>query len=203
MQKEQTYKPNFVTRYRTAIIHLAPTLPSGSSDLPGNAVPTDRVLERATHKALPYLVLHHEEFAWPRLLPDAPVSSYLTVSPIIPINRDWSVLCCTCRHPEIRDARTLSGSLPFGVRTFLPDGSGRLPSLLLLHGSRSIAKNVEHWNAALEGVNYEKVKLSCLLEVRAEKDAAIDSISPLQSLLQPHTRFCRVGSVKQGHVFLR
>ena len=33
-------------------------------------------------KAFPYLVLHHEEFTWPRLLPDAPVSSYLTVSPI-------------------------------------------------------------------------------------------------------------------------
>jgi len=39
---------------------------------------------RAAGKALPYLILHHEEFAWPRLLPNAPVSSYLTISPIIP-----------------------------------------------------------------------------------------------------------------------
>ena len=30
----------------------------------------------------PYLILHHEEFTWPRLLPDTPVSSYLTVSPL-------------------------------------------------------------------------------------------------------------------------
>ena len=30
----------------------------------------------------PYLILHHEEFAWPHLSPDAPVSSYLTISPI-------------------------------------------------------------------------------------------------------------------------
>ena len=35
----------------------------------------------------PYLVLHCEEFAWPRLLPDAPVRSYIkpegrTISPI-------------------------------------------------------------------------------------------------------------------------
>ena len=33
-------------------------------------------------ETLPYLILHHEEFAWPHLLPDTPVSSYLTISPI-------------------------------------------------------------------------------------------------------------------------
>ena len=54
--------------------------------------------ERAAHITFPYLVLHHEEFTWPQLLPDAPVSSYLTVSPITPISRGWFVLCCTCRH---------------------------------------------------------------------------------------------------------
>jgi hypothetical protein len=32
----------------------------------------------------------------------------------------WSVLCCTCRHSLKKEsARTLSGSPPFGVRTFL------------------------------------------------------------------------------------
>jgi len=30
----------------------------------------------------PYLVLHREEFAWPRMSPHAPVRSYRTVSPI-------------------------------------------------------------------------------------------------------------------------
>jgi len=32
--------------------------------------------------ASPYLVLHLEEFAWPRMLPPAPVGSYPTISPI-------------------------------------------------------------------------------------------------------------------------
>jgi len=32
----------------------------------------------------------------------------------------WSVLCCTCRRPIVNsNARMLSGSLPYGVRTFL------------------------------------------------------------------------------------
>ncbi len=34
--------------------------------------------------------------------------------------RGWSILCCTCRRLIFTsNARTLSGSLPFGVRTFL------------------------------------------------------------------------------------
>jgi len=54
----------------------------------------------------PYLVLHCEEFAWPRLLPSAPVRSYFkplwgrTVSPIT-----------RCRGPEGRAARWLVCSL--------------------------------------------------------------------------------------------
>jgi hypothetical protein len=44
--------------------------------------PDEPALSGQLKKAFPYLVLHHEEFTWPRLLPDAPVSSYLTVSPI-------------------------------------------------------------------------------------------------------------------------
>ncbi|SRR6266536_1696580 len=69
----------------------------------------------------PYLVLHCEEFAWPRVSPRAPVRSYFkpfgrTVSPITPDVRtilnlkfevymrkagSWSILCCTCRRPGI------------------------------------------------------------------------------------------------------
>ena len=78
---EQTRKPNFVTAVMAAaIIHLGRPLPDGSSDLPGNAAGVSR-LRAGCSKAFPYLVLHHEEFTWPRLLPDTPVSSYLTVSP--------------------------------------------------------------------------------------------------------------------------
>ena len=51
-----------------------------------NLVLDNQMLETPSGSLLtfPYLILHHEEFAWPRLLPDAPVSSYLTVSPITP-----------------------------------------------------------------------------------------------------------------------
>ena len=52
------------------------------------------------------------------LLPATPVSSYLTLSPITRFYPGWSALCCTCRHPS-PGARMLSGSLSYGVRTFL------------------------------------------------------------------------------------
>jgi len=76
-------------------------------------------------KLLPYLVLHREEFAWPRMSPHAPVRSYSlkfeisnlklahlgrTVSPITcgsdlrsqNLSRaGWSILCCTCRRPVL------------------------------------------------------------------------------------------------------
>jgi len=62
-----------------AVIHLGRALPHGSSSLPGNAACRHRT---GRSIAFPYLALHREEFAWPRLLPDAPVGSYPTVSPI-------------------------------------------------------------------------------------------------------------------------
>src|SRR5437588_11261208 len=52
-----------------AIIPLAQPLPIGSSDLPGG-------FGRAALLTPPYLVLHREEFAWPRMSPHAPVRSY-------------------------------------------------------------------------------------------------------------------------------
>jgi len=64
-----------------AIIHLVPSLPTGSSSLPGSA--SRRIgIETGRLISLPYLALHHEEFTWPHLLPDTPVGSYSTVSPI-------------------------------------------------------------------------------------------------------------------------
>ena len=59
----------------------------------------------------PYLVLHCEEFAWPRMSPRAPVRSY--IKPVGPHRfthhpqqqdlkalspAGWSFLCCTCRR---------------------------------------------------------------------------------------------------------
>jgi hypothetical protein len=55
--------------------------------------------------------------AWPQALPPAPVSSYLTFSPS-PCAEGMGCLFlwpCSARHR----ARTLSGSVLYGVRTFL------------------------------------------------------------------------------------
>jgi hypothetical protein len=60
----------------TAIIHLGQSLPNGSSDLPGGRIPSYRD-SGGQPLTPPYLVLHCEEFAWPRVLPHAPVRSYI------------------------------------------------------------------------------------------------------------------------------
>jgi len=74
---EQVYKPNSVSRrIGTAIIHLGQSLPNGSSDLPGGRFPMNRE-SGGQPLTPPYLVLHCEEFAWPRVLPHAPVRSYI------------------------------------------------------------------------------------------------------------------------------
>lgn len=111
-------KPNSVSSLRMTAIHLGRRSPVGSSNLPGNVRLS--ALRAGRPKTFPYLVLHREEFAWPYLLPDMPVGSYPTLSPITSRTR----LVCSLLHlssPELTGARTLSGSLPFGVRTFLPN----------------------------------------------------------------------------------
>jgi hypothetical protein len=88
-------KPNFVSAVRRmAIIHLGRPLPNGSSGLPENVVGLHRTRNRAGSFSFPYLALHREEFTWPRVLPPAPVSSYLTVSPITSRKR----LVCSLLH---------------------------------------------------------------------------------------------------------
>jgi hypothetical protein len=59
-----------------AIIHLVQRLPVGSSDLPGGRIPILSGFGRAALLTPPYLILHREEFAWPRLSPNAPVRFY-------------------------------------------------------------------------------------------------------------------------------
>jgi len=74
---------------------------------------------RAALLTPPYLVLHCEEFAWPHVLPRAPVRSYIKPRRTAPFHpspfeisnlksqiseklsktRGWSVFCCTCRRP--------------------------------------------------------------------------------------------------------
>lgn len=126
-------KPNSVFPLTgMAIIHLVSTLPSGSSSLPGNAAPLE-ARGRAARLSFPYLALHREEFTWP--MPVTRHAGELLPHPFthIPINRDWSALCCTCRSRKI-GTRPLAGSLPCGVRTFLPDESERPPNALHWQG---------------------------------------------------------------------
>ena len=77
----------------------------------------------------PYLVLHREEFAWPRMSPRAPVRSYRTISPITsrPMIAEaglFSVALVVAQRVKSHetttsDAPPLAGSLPCSVRTFL------------------------------------------------------------------------------------
>lgn len=117
-EKEQAYKPNFVlARKRVTIIHLGRRLPDGSSDLPGNAATPKRCLERATQKRFPI---------WScttRSLPglDCYQPSRWALTPPFhpsPLSRLVYFLL-HLSSPAETGARTLSGSLPYGVRTFL------------------------------------------------------------------------------------
>ncbi len=139
---KQPCKPNFVPVETGAVIHLGRALPPGSSDLPGNVAP-DGCSGRAV-PPFPYLVLHHEEFAWPRLSPDAPVSSYLTVSPIT------FRLVCSLLHLSSDVFHTRPDVIRLAAlrcSDFPPPGNDPRRRLLrLLHrlGSKSLTNSVEH-----------------------------------------------------------
>ena len=107
---EQVCKPNSVLQAEpeVAIIHLAQPLPAGSSDLPGGRSGPKSASGGQPWLTPPYLVLHREEFAWPRMSPRAPVRSYRTISPITSRpddRRGWFVFCCTCRRPACQISR--------------------------------------------------------------------------------------------------
>lgn len=133
-------KPNSVSSLRMTAIHLGRRSPVGSSNLPGNVRLS--ALRAGRPKTFPYLVLHREEFAWPYLLPDMPVGSYPTVSPITP--KGWSVLCCTCRHPNQRVPGRYPARCPlvFGLSSLTK--LLRRPSGCSASGNHDYSKVVEH-----------------------------------------------------------
>ena len=103
-----------------AIIHLVQPLPAGSSDLPGGRSEPKSASGGQPFLTPPYLVLHREEFAWPRMSPYAPVRSYRTLSPITRCRAGLlSVALVVALQPKLSGAPPLAGSLPYGVRTFL------------------------------------------------------------------------------------
>jgi len=107
-------------------------LPIGSSDLPGGRSNTEisnskfkipELLRAGSPVTPPYLILHREEFAWPRMSPHAPVRSYikpLRAAPFHPSPRleisdlksqnpkpvGWCFFCCTCRHRNSPDRQS-------------------------------------------------------------------------------------------------
>jgi len=95
-----------------AIIHLVQLLPDWIKRSTRRSYPDKSRFGRAALVTPPYLILHCEEFAWPRMSPHAPVRSYFKpwrAAPFHPssrTSRDWFAFCCTCRRPEISDLRS-------------------------------------------------------------------------------------------------
>src|SRR5262249_38636850 len=113
-------KPNSVpaaSRPRVTIIPLGRRLPDGSSDLPGSigagrplASPLFGLAPRGVYPAIP-------------VTRDA-VRSYRTFSPLpSPRRRGAWAVCFLWHFPSRHRDRVLPGTLPFGVRTFLPEVS--------------------------------------------------------------------------------
>ena len=97
------------------------------------------------------MALHREEFTWPHLLPDTPVSSYLTVSPITSCEAGiFSVALVVTLFqmcPDvIRLAALWCSDFPLSL------SQKRSPDALHWQGSKSITKSVEHSNRLFQRV---------------------------------------------------
>src|SRR4030095_1231405 len=115
-----------------AIIHLVQLLPDWIKRSTRRSYPDESEFGRAALLTPPYLILHCEEFAWPRMSPHAPVRSYfkpLRAAPFHPSPleiRRIKRLVCFLLHLSSPDRLSrpsnpppLAGSLPCSVRTFL------------------------------------------------------------------------------------
>ena len=68
---------------------------------------------------LPYLVLLRVGFTMPRNVATRAVRSYRTISTLPVIPKDPSAVYFLLHFPSAHTAQTLSGTLPYGARTFL------------------------------------------------------------------------------------
>src|SRR5438270_10458787 len=103
------------------VIPLAQALLLESSDLPGGCnVPSRRALRTEARNFPPYLVLLRVGFAMPSTLLLRRCALTAPFHPYPPFDGRY-ILCGTSRKTALkRPSRTLSGTLLFGVRTFLP-----------------------------------------------------------------------------------
>ena len=113
------WRANAGTKSGTTVIPLGRTLLRGSSDLPGSCDAPSRHVHPPRRMLLPYLVLLRVGFSLPppslaaRCALTAPFHPYLAEA------RRY-VFCGTLRQRRLNGAaRTLSGTLLCGVRTFL------------------------------------------------------------------------------------
>ncbi len=107
---------------RGRIISLGPTLPTGSSDLPGTR------MERAAPR--PCLVLLRVGFAKRFPLPGTRCALTAPFHPYL-CPEGPSAVCSLWHFPSAFAARALPGTLPFGARTFL-QRSGRTRPMAIL-----------------------------------------------------------------------
>jgi hypothetical protein len=107
---------------RGRIISLGPTLPPGSSDLPGTR------MERAAPR--PCLVLLRVGFAKRSPLPGTRCALTAPFHPCL-CPGGPSAVCSLWHFPSAFAARALPGTLPFGARTFL-QRSGRTRPMAIL-----------------------------------------------------------------------
>jgi hypothetical protein len=107
------------TKSGTTVIPLGRTLLCGSSDLPGSCDAPSQHVHPPKRTFLPYLVLLRVGFSLPPPLLAARCALTAPFHPY-PARAGRYVFCGTFRQRRLNDAaRTLSGTLLCGVRTFL------------------------------------------------------------------------------------
>ena len=105
-------------------------------------------IERAAQiNAFPYLALHREEFTWPRLLPTAPVSSYLTVSPITSFEAGiFSVALVVVRLTRTPGRYPARCPMVFGLSSYaLAKAITRHASLARLRNYNKICSTIKYY----------------------------------------------------------
>ena len=121
------YKPNSVSAsWRMVIIHLVPTLQSGSCDLPVPPVPAPTSRGGQTMRATSKSGLLDLAPDGVCRAPDVAIGTGGLLHhrfTFTPPSAGQTAFCCTFRIPNHSGPLPLGGILPCGVRTFLPPPS--------------------------------------------------------------------------------
>src|SRR3989304_4854221 len=116
MRISRVLSPLRARRATGRIISLRLRLLAASSSLPGTP---DLAISGAGRAWVPYLALLRVGFSMPSTVARNAVVSYPTVSPLPAPLAGPSAVYSLLHFPSPRDARSLTGTLPSGARTFL------------------------------------------------------------------------------------